>query len=345
MIVSVVAVTFLSHWANHAADVVRLPDGATRSLQDWEEIYRPATLKRMQEVMGSLPAKQRSHPLNVKFSEEVDCGDYVRRFLSYESEPGSSVPAYLLIPKSVLAGTAKTHGVLCLHQTHSAGQKVVVGLGGSPNDEYAVELVKRGYVCIAPPYPLLANYAPALKELGYESGTMKAIWDNMRALDLLETLPYVKPGEFASIGHSLGGHNGLYTAAFDERIKVVVTSCGFDSFRDYKGGDIRGWTSERYMPRLLHYYPSNVPFDFHEVLAAIAPRSVFINAPVGDDNFKWESVDRVVQAALPVFELYQASARISIAHPDVGHSFPVEMRERAYEVIESSLPPFKNAKR
>ena len=99
------------------------------------------------------------------------------------------------------------------------------------------------------------------------------------------------------------------------------------------------------MPRLLHYYPSNVPFDFHEVLAAIAPRSVFINAPVGDDNFKWESVDRVVQAALPVFELYQASARISIAHPDVGHSFPVEMRERAYEVIESSLPPFKNAKR
>ena len=104
MIVSVVAVTFLSHWANHAADVVRLPDGATRSLQDWEEIYRPATLKRMQEVMGSLPAKQRSHPLNVKFSEEVDCGDYVRRFLSYESEPGSSVPAYLLIPKSVLAG-------------------------------------------------------------------------------------------------------------------------------------------------------------------------------------------------------------------------------------------------
>src|SRR6185369_12937577 len=133
---------------------------------------------------------------------------------------------YLLIPKAVLSGNYHAPAVLCLHQTHQLGQKVVVGLGNSPNDEYGVELVQRGYVCIAPAYPLLANYAPDLKKLGYVSGTMKAIWDNIRALDLLESLPFVKKGKFGAIGHSLGGHNGIYTAAFDDRIKVLVSNCG-----------------------------------------------------------------------------------------------------------------------
>ena len=85
---------------------------------------------------------------------------------------------------------------------------------------------------IAPPYPLLADYHPNLKQLGYQSGTMKAIWDNMRALDYLQTLPFVQTNAFGAIGHSLGGHNGIYTAMFDDRIRAVVSSCGFDSFRD-----------------------------------------------------------------------------------------------------------------
>jgi pimeloyl-ACP methyl ester carboxylesterase len=301
-------------------------------------IYRPAILGRMQEVMGPLPNHDRARPLNIKIVEEVDCGEYVRRFLTYESQPGGVVPAYLLIPKRMLNERQATYGILTLHQTHRAGQKVVVGLGDSSNDEYAVELVKLGYVCIAPPYPLLANYAPKLKELGYVSGTMKAIWDNMRALDLLETLPFVKQGEFGAIGHSLGGHNSLYTAAFDQRIKVLVTSCGFDSYRDYQGGDIRGWTGERYMPRLLDYPLAKIPFDFHEVLAAIAPRSIFVNAPLRDSNFQWQSVDRVVEAALPAFDLYRARTTVLVEHPDVEHSFPAESRQRAYEMIQHVLP-------
>ena len=65
---------------------------------------------------------------------------------------------------------------------------------------------------------------------------MKAISDNRRGVDLLETLPFVQPEGFAAIGHSLGGHNAIFTAVWDERIKVVVSSCGFDRFVDYKEG-------------------------------------------------------------------------------------------------------------
>jgi hypothetical protein len=294
----------------------------------------------MQEVMGPLPGEEKRCPLDIRIEEETDCGSYVRQFLTYSSEPRSRVPAYLLIPKSARLEGKKTFGVLCLHQTHREGQKVVVGLGNSPDDEYGVELAERGYVCLAPAYPLLANYSPDLKGLGYRSGTMKAIWDNLRGLDLLESLPFVHRGAFGAIGHSLGGHYGVFTAAFDDRIKFVASSCGLDSFVDYMDGNIKGWTSERYMPRLLDYPLSRLPFDFHEVIGAIAPRHVLISAPLGDTNFKWRSVDGIAASARAVYDLLGAPGRFQVEHPDCGHLFPPEMRRRAYAILDEALAPY-----
>ena len=42
------------------------------------------------------------------------------------------------------------------------------------------------------------------------------------------------------IGHSLGGHNSLFVAAFDPRLRAVVSSCGFNAFPKYKNGDLTG---------------------------------------------------------------------------------------------------------
>jgi dienelactone hydrolase len=313
--------------------------GAVRpitSTNDWGA-RRKSILIAMQQVMGPLPGPEKRCALDVKIEEEVDCGTYVRRFLTYASEPGARVPAYLLIPKNALNSAKKFPAVLTLHQTHALGQKVVVGLSNSSNDTYGVELAQRGYVCLAPPYPLLANYNPDLKKLSYESGTMKAIWDNIRGLDLLEALPFVDHDRIGAMGHSLGGHNSIYTAAFDERIKVVVSSCGFDSYRDYKNGDITGWTSERYMPRLKNYAPDKYPFDFHEIIGALAPRALFVNAPVGDSNFKWQSVDAIANAARPVFQLFGVAKNVHIEHPACEHSFPKEMREKSYEFLAAHL--------
>jgi hypothetical protein len=107
-----------------------------------------------------------------------------------------------------------------------------------------------------------------------------------------------------SIGRSLGGHNSLFLAAFDPRVSAVVTSCGFTSFPRYYGGDLTGWSHEGYMPRIAARYgksPDRMPFDFPEVLASIAPRSVFISAPVRDTNFDVEGVRECVQAAGAVY--------------------------------------------
>jgi hypothetical protein len=315
---------------------------------DWQQ-RRAEIVRGMQEVMGRFPSDERRVPLDVKILEEADVGNYVRQLIHYQSEPGSRTPAYLCIPKHVLSGERQAPAVLCLHPTdNKVGHKVVLGLGGRPRRQYAAELAERGYVTLSPSYPHLADYWPNLGRLGYVSGTMKAIWDNSRGIDLLASLPNVDASRgFGAIGHSLGGHNAIFTAVFETRITVVVSSCGFDAFPHYYDGAERnwyfgkGWCQIRYMPRLSDYRGKleAIPFDFPELLGALAPRPFFVNAPLRDSNFQWKSVDQCAAAAQPVFKLLGGDGNLIIRHPNCEHDFPDALREEAYRVIDSALRP------
>jgi dienelactone hydrolase len=309
------------------------------STAEWEQV-RQHILSAMQTIMGPLPGGEKRCALDVQILEEVDCGLYIRRLITYASEPQSRTPAYLLVPKQAIEQNKRCPAVICPHPTDNVvGHKVVVGLSTKVNRSYASELAEQGFVTIAPSYPLLANYQPDLKGLGYQSGTMKAIWDNIRAIDLLEALPYVTPGPIGAVGHSLGGHNSVYTAVFEPRIGVIVSSCGLDSYLDYMDGHITGWTSDRYMPRLKDYAQRlhEIPFDFHDLIAALAPRPCLIAAPYGDSNFKWESVDRIAEAARVIYALYQASDNLMVKHPDCAHDFPDEMRSLTGDLFKRHL--------
>lgn len=316
-----------------------------RAVGEWEK-RRKEIVQGFKRVLGESPAERVRCDLDVLVEEEVDCGSYVRRRISYQTDPGSRTPAYLCVPKRALADGGRVPGVLCLHPTDAqVGYGVVVGLGGKANRQYASELAERGFVTLAPNYPLLASYHPDLDALGYTSGTMKAIRDNQRGLDLLDSLPFVQPGRYAAIGHSLGGHNAIFTAVMDMRVEVVVSSCGLDSFLDYYGGKGelwspgKGWCQKRYMPKLAEFAGRlpEIPFDFHELIGALAPRSVFISAPLGDSNFQWQSVDRVVEAARPVFRLLGRADALRLEHPDAPHDFPDPVREASYQFIQREL--------
>ena len=158
---------------------------------------------------------------------------------------------------------------------------------------------------------------------------MKGIVNHMRAVSLLSTLPYVDPKKIAVCGHSLGGHNSLFVAAFDRRIRAVITSCGFTSFAKYYGGDLTGWSHKGYIPRIAARKPEAMPFDFKDVLAAIAPRPVFVNAPLRDANFDASGVDDAVRDS--------KHPKIRVEHPDCEHDFPPEIRQAAYAWLDYSL--------
>ena len=81
----------------------------------------------------------------------------------------------------------------------------------------------------------------------------------------------------------------------------------------------------------------DIPFDFHELIGALAPRRVLIIAPLHDNNFRADSVDRVAAAALPIFKLHNAADHLRVEHPDYAHDFLPEMREAAYKFIDASI--------
>jgi dienelactone hydrolase len=304
---------------------------------------RAAIRKKMEQAMGPLPALDRKVPLDAKVEKEEELVGYVRKKVTFAAEKGDRVPAWLLVPAGASADK-KRPAMLCLHQTVAIGKDEPVGLGGKESLHYALHLVKRGYVCLAPDYPSFGEYKydfkAAFQRGDYQSGTMKAIWNNMRAVDFLLTLSEVDGERVGVIGHSLGGHNAMFTAAFDERLKVIVSNCGFCSFAKYYGGNLKGWTSDRYMPRIASEYgndPKRMPFEFADVVTSFAPRAFLAVAPVRDDNFAVDGVKDVIRAAEPAYKALGKAENLQALYPDAAHDFPEAARKAAYEFIDTHL--------
>jgi dienelactone hydrolase len=306
-----------------------------RSAEDWQ-IRRTHILDNLQLVMGELPGETQRVPLDVRLGKESREGGFVLRKISFQSDPADRVTAWLLLPAD--AGSEKRPAILCLHQTIRDGKDEPVGLAGSKNMHYGRELAERGYVVLAPDYPSFGEHPyDFAKHPEFASGSLKAIWDNIRAIDLLVALPEVDPQRIGVIGHSLGGHNALFTAAFEPRLKVVVSSCGFTSLLK---DDLPSWTGPRYMPRIASEFGNDVrrlPFDFPEIVGCIAPRPLLACAATRDDDFDVSGVRDVVAAAQPVYGLHGKADHLQAVYPDSPHDFPPESRKQAYEFLDRHL--------
>ena len=323
--------------------IVRDARGTERPVKtpgDWAE--RVAHIRaNMQQVMGPLPDASHWAPLDTYVVSEEQTPKYLRRKVRFTPEPGDRVPAWILIPHD-LPKAGRAPAMLCLHQTTGIGKDEPAGLGGLKSLHYAHELAERGYVCMVPDYPSFGEYPYDFHRQGahYASGSMKAFWNNQRAVDLLETLPQVNKDRIGVIGHSLGGHNALFTAVFDDRLKAIVSSCGFTPFHDYYGGKVEGWAGDRYMPRIRDVYGNNadkIPFDFHEILGALAPRGFFSNSPIHDGNFDIAGVRKAFAQAEAIFALHGTKNRLILATPDAPHDFPETERQAAYAWLDNLL--------
>ena len=297
---------------------------------------RPTVLDRFEQVAGPLPDASRTVPLDLRVHEETRLETYTRRSVTFAVEEGDRVTAFLLVPHEL---RSRVPAMLCIHQTTAMGKKEPAGMGVK-NLAYAAELAERGFVTLAPDYPNYGDYKVDAYAKGYASATMKGIWNHMRSVDLLQSLPEVDPGRIGVIGHSLGGHNSIFVAAFDPRIKAVVSSCGFNAFPKYMKGNLKGWSHKGYMPRIAEVYGADaakMPFDFPQLVASLAPRAFFINAPIGDSNFEVSGVKDCVDFARPVYESMGAGGALVAVHPDCGHDFPQEVRTQAYVFVEKAL--------
>ncbi|HVC97183.1 MAG TPA: alpha/beta fold hydrolase [Pirellulales bacterium] len=330
-------------YSNHSKLLVYIDDHGREqpvtTLDNWAR--RKADIAAgMQRAMGPLPSRDDLPPLDMRVTETSKVNGLTRLKLTFVAEENDRVPAWLFLPER--AAGERSPAMLALHQTTTIGKDEPAGMGPMKNLHYGLELAQRGYVVLMPDYPSFGEYEFDFKTSGRASGTIKGIFNHMRCVDLLQSREEVDPERIGVIGHSLGGHNAMFVAAFDERLKVVVSSCGWTPFHDYYEGKIAGWTSDRYMPRLRDVYgldPDHVPFDFYEVVASFAPRAFFSNSPLHDANFEVAGVKKAVAAVKDVYDLFDADDALVVRYPDCEHDFPPEIRKEAYEFIDRALRP------
>jgi pimeloyl-ACP methyl ester carboxylesterase len=301
--------------------------------------------QRMQQLMGPLPGGERACTLDVREEERQFHFGLVYRRLTFSPEPGDRATGWLISLPDLPVGAP---GMLCLHQTTRHGKDEPAGLAGLPNLCYGKELALRGYLCFAPDVPTLQGqfqgYVFDWVGRGYVSNTMKVLWNHMRAFEVLVEAG-ADPRRVGVIGHSLGGHNAIFLAAMDDRIALAATSCGFNSFHFY--GPLSGWDSDRYMPTIRTWFgldPAKLPVDFDDMLAAIAPRPLYINAPLHDDNFHWTGVDYCVERVGRLYETAGSlsaslvpAGRIMLEKPEAFHDFPEPQRKTCYDFIDRYL--------
>jgi dienelactone hydrolase len=286
--------------------------------------------KTLVRLLGRTPAHAALQP---KILERVPLAGGFREKVSYSVEPGQRVGAYLFVP----AREAPQPAVLCIHQHNREfhlGKSEPAGLSGNPEQFYALELAKRGYVVLAPDAICFEERQhPSLRGADYErfeamrrltEGSClqaKMLWDLQRGLDYLISRHEVDGRRIGCLGHSLGGQETLFLSAMDRRIAVGVSSCGFSSYRAiFDAAVLHNFAA--YVPGLLRYG------DLDRVLALVAPRPFLALTGSGDPLFPLEGVQAAVQGARRAYG--KARDRLRLEVFPTAHGFPAPMREAAY---------------
>ncbi|MEW6754657.1 MAG: hypothetical protein AB1505_27285 [Candidatus Latescibacterota bacterium] len=317
------------------------------TLAEWTEA-RKALWARLAEWCGALPERGLLQPQEVWRREYAS---HTEVKLTYQGEPGERIPAYLLIPRT--EGQVPLPAVLAAHQCAcqcDIGKEQVVGKAVDwPDQAYGLELVREGFVVLAPDANKVGErYDPALREPwerafvhkpdqrccccapGGSWGPVrwKPVHDVLRGIDFLCQHERVDPGRIGMIGHSLGADTAIWAMPFDERIRAAAIS----------GGGL-----------MMHGTGLPYGLPYGDILRLIAPRPFFEVTGAWDDvNWKYgprpgsvaEAFGRKREAlghAREVYALYGRSECLESFEFEGGHAFPAEGRKAAYGWLQRWL--------
>ncbi|MFW6163962.1 MAG: dienelactone hydrolase family protein [Planctomycetota bacterium] len=300
---------------------------AIATLAGWKR-RRAELRRRWSEFLGTLRCERPEPKLEVV--EEDRPRGCIRQLVRYESEPGIPLEGYLLKPAEA---EGRRPGVVCLHSTVQHTIRQPAGVEGNPAKAFGLKLARRGVVAFCPKCFLWVGtggyrdkVAAFQKRHPGCKGMAKMLWDAMRAVDILAGLPEVDGKRLGAVGHSLGGKEALYLAAFDERVRATVSSEGG------VGISYCNWDAPWYLGKGVH--EPGFGRRHHELLALAAPRPfLLVGGDASDGAHSWP----YIAVALPVYRLYGAPPRLGLLNHRQGHSVPPQAERRLYEWLQTYL--------
>lgn len=291
-------------------------------------------------IVGPFPPKT---PLNARITGVVKKDRYRLEKILFESQPGFYVTAAMFIPDNLKDKTA----AIIFTSGHYQN-----AFRANEYQQVCINFVKKGFVVFAFD-PIgqgerVQYYNPELKkslvggcvaEHSYvgaqcfligSSLARYMIWDGIRAVDYLLTRKEVDPLRIGITGHSGGGTQSAYIAAFDDRILAVAPECYITNMR-------RLWESAGPQDAEQNFYHGIASgIDLADLLEVRAPKPA-LQITTTQDFFSIQGAMETEKEVKKIYSAFGADEKFSRVEDDAPHAVTGKNREARNAFFQKHL--------
>jgi acetyl xylan esterase AXE1 len=293
-----------------------------RSQEEW--LDRAARLKKQILVSAGLWPAPAKTPIQATIFGKVDRGDHTIEKVYFESYPGFYVTGNLYRPKKV---SGKMPAVLCPHGHWAYGRLENQQLNSGP--ARAAGFARQGYLAFS--YDMVGYNDSAAISHRFANGHQENVvdreslwsvnllglqlWDSIRSIDFLLSLPEVDPERIACTGESGGGTQTFLLTAVDDRVKLSAP-VNMVSFL-MQGGSVCENAPN------LRIDTNNV-----EIASLAAPRPMMMVSATGD--WTKNMMTSEYPAVGRIYKLFDDEDKLTAIQIDAAHNYNQPSREAVY---------------
>lgn len=260
----------------------------------------------------------------------------------------SGLPAYDIMPLYILLPNkpkSEPCPAVIVHHQHAGafdlGGDEPAGIAGSPDQAIGMELVERGYIAVCPDALCFGErressemFTAMYLLMTGRTLNFKYILDVSRLIDYLETRKEIDSSRIAVAGHSLGGQMAVWCAAYEPRIKAVLSNCGMAKIAG-KNSVI----SDGIIHNFAFYLPGIIKrnIETKDIAGLIFPRPLFISAGIQDAKFPIDGVAEIHAWLEQQYSHYALQEKIITLRHVGGHMMPRETRISMYDFLDTNL--------
>lgn len=263
-------------------------------------------------------------PLNPRYEDVGDYEGYSVKKVMFESSPGMWSTGNLYLPRPMKAKAPAILNVI----GHWMEQRLT-RMDTADYPQQIANFARMGFICLVTDMigtvdsrQLSHEYGGGEKELWLSNGLGVQLWNNIRALDLLCSMPEVDADNIGVTGASGGGSQTLFLSLLDERIKAAAP-INMISLHMQGGCMCENAAGLRR------------DTDNTEMCAMLAPRALFLAGSTGDWTKYLETAE--LPGVLEAYRQYGAEDMVEHFYQDAPHQYNEKTRHRVYSFFARHL--------
>lgn len=263
-------------------------------------------------------------PLNPRYEDVGDYEGYSVKKVMFESSPGMWSTGNLYLPRPMKAKAPAILNVI----GHWMEQRLT-RMDTADYPQQIANFARMGFICLVTDMigtvdsrQLSHEYGGGEKELWLSNGLGVQLWNNIRALDLLCSMPEVDADNIGVTGASGGGSQTLFLSLLDERIKAAAP-INMISLHMQGGCMCENAAGLRR------------DTDNTEMCAMLAPRALFLAGSTGDWTKYLETAE--LPGVLEAYRQYGAEDMVEHFYQDAPHQYNDKTRHRVYSFFARHL--------